>query len=103
MRCYQTLRRTPYKELSIAESAVLILERAMLGLREKCNAVRASSWMNSSDADYPYAYFQGTRFSLQSMVFDHEDGSYHEFSELAERYATEADFLAGPYLERKAA
>ncbi|MDE1007700.1 MAG: hypothetical protein OSB38_18710 [Paraburkholderia fungorum] len=102
MRCYQLMRRTPLGELTVAEHGALQLERAMLDVRKQANMVRASSWMSYHDMRYSVGFFNGVRFTiLQALDFWTDD--YDEFSELAERYASEVEYLAGPYLERRAA
>lgn len=102
MRHYQKIYRTPLNELTVAEHGALQLERAMLEVRKKANEIRSRSWMDYRDMYYPIGFFNGVRFAFLSAI-DYWDSDYDEFRELVERYASEADYLAGPYLERRAA
>lgn len=102
MRHYQLIRRTPTGDLSVAEHGVLQLEHAMLQVRKKANEIRVRPWMTYQDMHYVIGFFNGVRFTVFEAL-DYSGRDYRDFEELAERYACEADYLAGPYLERSAA
>ena len=102
MRHYQLARRTPMNELTLAEHGLLRLEQAMIEVRKTANEVRTRPWMTSRDMHYPVGFFNGVRFTIQ-MALDYWDNDYEDFKELAERYASEVEFLSGPYLDRRAA
>jgi hypothetical protein len=102
MRCYQVIRRTPLNELTVAEHGALQLERAMTEVRKQANEIRSCPWMDHRCMNYPVGFFNGVRFTILHAL-DYYDRDYDEFKELAERYASEADYLAGTYLERRAA
>jgi hypothetical protein len=100
MRCYQTIRRTPLNELTIAEHGALNLEMAMLSIRQVTNEIRTKHWMTSRDKDYAQGFFNGVRF-MTLMALNYWDPGYKDFEELADRYATEVDYLCGSYLDGK--
>lgn len=102
MRHYQKIYRTPLNELTVAEHGALQLECAMLEVRKKANEIRSCPWMTCRDMHYPLGFFNGVRFTIFAAL-EYYDSDYDDFKELAERYASEADYLAGPYLERRAA
>lgn len=102
MRHYQLIRRTPLNELSVAEHGVLRLEDAMLYVRKEANTIRCKPWMSIRGMEYFVGMFNGVRFTIL-MILDSWDDGYEEFKELAERYSAEVDYLAGAYLERRAA
>ena len=97
MRCYQTVRRTPLNELSIAELGMLEIEHAMQYVREVANEVRVKPWLTADRMRYPIGFFYGVRFAiLAALRWGSTD--YDEFDELAARYASEAEFLSTEYL-----
>lgn len=102
MRCYQTIRRTPLNELTLAEHGALRLEDAMLCVRKEANTIRVRPWMSVRGMDYFVGMFNGVRFTIL-MTISYWDDGYEDFKELAERYASEVDFLSGPYLEQRSA
>lgn len=102
MRCYAEIRRTPLCDLTIAENGLLQLEYAMLKVRERANEVHQRRWMDSRDMVYDVGFFNGVRFTMLDQLRDFYWRDYLEFSEIADRYKSEVDFLSGEYLNRKA-
>jgi hypothetical protein len=99
MRCYQTIRRTPLDELTVAELGSLQLEYAMLEVRRQANEIRASKWLTRDYMDYFVGFFNGVRFGVLQTL-DYWSTDYDEFQELTYRYASEVEYLSTTYLRR---
>jgi hypothetical protein len=100
MRCLYEIMRTPFDQLTVAERGVIELEHAMYLVRRTANEVRLNWWMSPRDMTYHVGYFNGVRFAVGATM-NYAGTAYREFCRIAERYATEVEFLSYAYLQRE--
>jgi hypothetical protein len=91
--------RIPCNSLTPCQCALIELRKAMLEIRLLANKIRLNPWMkNCHNGDYLIGFLNGIHFSWATLlIFQTRD--WYRFSEEAEAFSREADFLLGSYLE----